>query len=87
MLHLQLSCTVHITSCHPQSQEKEARDEMKRKAKELEMARREERKTGRKAYTGGFGGGGGGYGGSMRGTAVDPMPSHDNLPKAYNPPS
>ena len=41
-----------------QSQEKEARDEMKRKAKELQLAKREARKEGRSHYTGGFGGGG-----------------------------
>lgn len=69
------------------SQEKEARDEMKRKAKELEMTRREERKTGRKAYTGGFGGGsGGGYGSSsMRGgPSLDTLPSQETT-KSYNP--
>lgn len=78
----------------PQSQEKEAKDEMKRRAKELEMTRREERKTGRKAYTGGFGGGGGGGGssyggggssgyggGSGRSSAAD-NPSHET--KSYN---
>ena len=50
------------------------------------MARREERKTGRKAYTGGFGGGGGGGGsgysaGSGRSSAVD-NPPQDTKP--YN---
>ncbi len=59
---------------------------MKRRSKELEMARREERKTGRKAYTGGFGGGGGGGGsgysaGSGRSSAVD-NPPQDTKP--YN---
>lgn len=61
---------------------------MKRRAKELEMTRREERKTGRKAYTGGFGGGssgGGGYngggGGSVRSTPVDNLHSQE---KSYN---
>ena len=61
---------------------------MKRKAKELEMARREERKTGRKVYTGGFGGGsGGGYGGSSSrgGPSLDTLPAQETT-KSYNPP-
>ena len=40
-----------------QSQEKEARDEMKRKAKELTLAKREASKGGRGSFSGGFAGG------------------------------
>lgn len=67
-----------------QSQEKEAKDEMKRKAKELQLAKREARKDGRSLYTGGFGGGGGGMGGhGMGGPSVETLPPLDTR-KSYN---
>lgn len=77
-----MTCYVHDL----QSQEKEARDEMKRKAKELEMARREDRKSGRHTYTGGFGAGSG-YGSRdrMGGTMVDTLPPPEHT-KSYSAP-
>ena len=58
---------------------------MKRKAKELQLAKREARKGGRTAYTGGFGSsdyrGGGGGGG----TSVDSLPPPEHKP-AYSAP-
>ena len=49
---------------------------MKRKAKELQIAKREARKDGRSMYSGGFGGGGFGHmgGGSMGGPSVESLP-------------
>ena len=60
-----------------QSQEKEAKDEMKRKAKELQMAKREARKEGRSMYSGGYGGSGFGSH-DMRGGGMGP--SVETLP-------
>ena len=59
---------------------------MKRKAKELEMARREDRKSGRQTYTGGFGGGGG-YSSRdrMGGSMVDSLPPPETS-KSYSAP-
>ena len=67
----------------PQSQEKEARDEMKRRAKELQMARKEASKRGGKPYNVG-----GGFGSSdyTSGPSIDMSTSHQPSKPAYNPP-
>ena len=67
----------------PQSQEKEARDEMKRRAKELQMARKEASKRGGRAYNVG-----GGFGSSdySSGPSIDMSTSHQPSKPAYNPP-
>ena len=49
---------------------------MKRKAKELQLAKREARKEGRTMYSGGYGGGG--FGSDMRGSGMGP--SVESLP-------
>ena len=58
---------------------------MKRKAKELQMAKREARKEGRTMYSGGFGGGS--YGSHDRGGGISPsvesLPPQDTR-KSYN---
>lgn len=62
---------------------------MKRKAKELQMAKREARKEGRTLYSGGFGGGGFGShdmkGGGMGGPTVESLPPAESR-KSYNAP-
>lgn len=70
-------------STPPQSQEKEARDEMKRRAKELQMAKKEATKRGGKAYNmrGGFG-----SSDYNPGPSVDMTTSHQPSKSAYNPP-
>ena len=65
-----------------QSQEKEARDEMKRRSKELQLAKREARKEGRSHYSGGFGGGGGGYNSHDGRGAMSMGPTVESLPPA-----
>lgn len=69
-----------------QSQEKEAKDEMKRKAKELQMAKREARREGRSMYSGGYGGGGFGSH-DMRGggPTVESLPPQEPK-KSFNAP-
>ncbi len=61
---------------------------MKRKAKELQMAKREARKEGRSVYSGGFGGGSFGShdmrGGGM-GPTVETLPPQESR-KSYNAP-
>jgi predicted RNA-binding protein Jag len=66
------------------SQEKEARDEMKRRAKELQMARKEASKRGGKAFNVG-----GGFGSSdyTSGPSIDMSTSHQPSKPAYNAPS
>ena len=66
-----------------QSQEKEACDEMKRRAKELQMARKEAGKRGGRGYNVG-----GGFGSSdyNPGPCVDMSTSHQPSKPAYNPP-
>ena len=64
---------------------------MKRKAKELQLAKREARKEGRSHYTGGFGGGfgsGGGSGGGSRhmGPSVEALPPQEYSKSAYSAP-
>lgn len=64
---------------------------MKRKAKELQLAKREARKDGRSMYSGGYGGGGGGYGGGGFGSHGGMGPTVESLPmadtkKSYNAP-
>ena len=62
---------------------------MKRKAKELQLAKREARKEGRSHYTGGFGGGfGSGSGGGSRhmGPSVESLPPQDYSKPAYSAP-
>lgn len=66
-------CCSHLPS---QSQEKEALDAMKRRAKELQLAKKEARKAGRTYSGGGFGGGGGGGGYGHGSTpVVESLPS------------
>lgn len=67
------------------SQEKEARDEMKRRAKELQMARKEASKRGGRA--GYHVGGGFGSSDYNPGPSVDMSASHQPSKPAYNPPS
>ena len=69
----------------PQSQEKEARDEMKRRAKELQIARKEASKRGGR---GGAYNVGGGFGSSdyNPGPSVGMSASHQPSKPAYNPP-
>ena len=61
---------------------------MKRKAKELQLAKREARKEGRTHYTGGFGGGFGSGGGSSRhmGPSVEALPPQEYSKTAYSAP-
>ena len=66
-----------------QSQEKEARDEMKRRAKELQMARKEAGKRGGRDYNVGGGFGSLDY---NPGPSVDMSTSHQPSKPAYNPP-
>ena len=77
--HLSLSPVSSL--CHSlflfQSQEKEALDEMKRRAKELQLAKREARKEGRMHYTGGFGGGFGSHGARNMAPTVESLPPQD----------
>ena len=70
-------------SLSPQSQEKEAHDEMKRRAKELQLAKKEAMKRGGKVYNVG-----GGFGSSdyNPGPSVDVMPSHQPSKPAYKQP-
>ena len=80
------ACLSGFISC--QSQEKEAKDEMKRKSKELQMAKREARKEGRTLYTGGFSGGYGSYdnrGGGMNTSVVESLPPPESR-TSYNVP-
>ena len=65
-------CSIHCLWCpsiaHTQTQEREAKENMKRRAKELNMQRKEEQRSGRRVATTGYGsssssasqGGGGG---------------------------
>ena len=59
---------------------------MKRKAKELQLAKREARKEGRSHYTGGFGGGFGSGSSSSRhmGPSVESLPSQEYSKPAYS---
>ena len=60
---------------------------MKRKAKELQLAKREARKEGRSHYTGGFGGGGFGSGSYRHmGPSVESLPPQDYNKPAYSAP-
>ena len=61
----------------------EAQDEMKRRAKELQMARKEASKRGGRAYNVG-----GGFGSSdySSGPSIDMSTSHQPSKPAYNPP-
>jgi hypothetical protein len=69
----------------PQSQEKEARDEMKRRAKELQMAKKESTKRGGRGH--GYNVGGGfGSADYNPGPSVDMSTSHQTSKPAYNPP-
>ena len=69
----------------PQSQEKEARDEMKRRAKELQLARKEATKRGGRGH--GYNVGGGfGSADYNPGPSVDMSASHQPSKPSYNPP-
>ena len=72
-------------SLWPQSQEKEARDEMKRRAKELQLARKEATKRGGRGHSYNVGGG---FGSSdyNPGPSVDMSSSHQPSKPSYNPP-
>ena len=62
-------------------------DEMKRRAKELQLAKREARKEGRMHYTGGFGGGFGSQNARSMGPSVESLPPQDYTSKpAYSAP-
>ena len=68
-----------------QSQEKEARDEMKRRAKELQLARKEATKRGGRGH--GYNVGGGfGSADYNPGPSVDMSTSHQPSKPSYNPP-
>ena len=58
---------------------------MKRKAKELQLAKREARKEGRSHYTGGFGGGFG-SGSRHMGPSVESLPPQEYSKPAYSAP-
>lgn len=56
---------------------------MKRKAKELQLAKREARKEGRLHYTGGFGGGFGSHNTRSMGPSVETLPPQDSHKTSY----
>ena len=78
-------CPYLSLSICPQSQEKEARDEMKRRAKELQLARKEATKRGGRGH--GYNVGGGfGSADYNPGPSVDMSASHQPSKPSYNPP-